>query len=69
LYPATIFLVSADREGEERERERETPLSLHYYLLFFQVGCAAMLGFCLATRNWREFCKNLTILSSLDAYT
>ena len=65
-----IFLVSGMREREERERER-TPPSLHYFL-FFQVGCSAMLfhtGFCSATRNWREFYKNLTVLSSLDAYT
>ena len=59
------------QEGRGRKRERETPSSLHYYFLFFQVGCSAMLfhtGFCSATRNWREFYKNLTVLSSLDAY-
>jgi len=36
---------------------------------FFQVGCTAMLfhtGF--THKNWRELYKNLTILSSLDAY-
>jgi len=55
------------------KRERETPPSLHYYfLLFFQVGCTAKLfhtGLCSATRNWKELYKNLTVLSSLDAFT
>ena len=66
----SIFLVSCKREGEERKRD--TPPSQHYYFLFFQVGCTAMLfhtGFYSATRNWRELYKNLTVLSSLDAYS
>ena len=69
LY-VSIFLVSGKREGEEKNRE--TPPFLHYYFLFFQVGCTAIVfhtGFCLATRNWRELYKNLTVLSFLDAYT
>ena len=59
LY-VSIFLVSGMREREERERERErTPPSLHYYFLFFQVGCSAT-GFCSVTRNWRElYCSEL----------
>ena len=66
----SIFLVSGKREGEEKNRE--TPPSLLYYFLFSQVGCTAILfhtGFYLATRNWRELYKNLTVLSSLDANT
>ena len=35
-----IFFVSGKREGEEKHRE--TPPSVHYYFLFFQVGCTAM---------------------------
>ena len=67
-FYGSIFLVSGKREGEEEERDLPT---LHYYSLFL-VGCTAMLFhtvFCSATRNWREFYKNLTVLSSLDAYT
>ena len=68
-FYVSILIVSGKREGEEREGE--PPPSLHYYI-FFQVGRTAMLfhkGFCSATRNWRELYKNLTVLSSLDAYT
>ena len=35
-----ILLSMFPREGEEKHRE--TPLSQHYYVLFFQVGCTAM---------------------------
>ena len=68
--PLYIYLVSGKREGEEKHRE--TPSFQYYSFLFFQVGCTAMplhTGFCSATRNWRELYKNLTVLSSLDAYT
>ena len=39
-FYVSIFLVSGKREGEEKHRE--TPPSVHYYFLFFQVGCTAM---------------------------
>ena len=57
IFYVSIFLVSGKSEGEEKHRE--TPPSLHYYFLFFQVGCTTMLfhtGFCSATRNWRKLC-------------
>ena len=63
------FLVSGKRKGEEREKE--TPPLCTIIFFFFQVGCTAIIfhtGFCSATRNWRELCKNLTVLSSLDDY-
>ena len=70
IFYVSIFIVSGKRKREEKNRE--TLPSLHYYFLFFQVGCTAMLFhtvFCSARRNWRELYKNLTVLSSLDAYT
>ena len=36
-FYVSIFLVSGKREGEEKHR-KTTPF-LHYYFLFFQVGC------------------------------
>ena len=39
-FYVSILLVSGKREGEEKHRE--PPPSLHYYFLFFQVGCTAM---------------------------
>ena len=70
-FNASIFLVSCKKEGEEKLRE--TPLSLHYYFLFFssRVYCHVLFhtGFCSTAKNWRKLSKNLTFLSSLDAYT
>ena len=40
MFYVSIFLVSGKREGEEKHRE--SPPSLHYYFLLFQVGCTAM---------------------------
>ena len=60
------------QEGRGREAQRNPSFSALLFFLFFQLGCTTMLfhtGFCLATRNWRELYKNLTVLSSLDAYT
>ena len=71
IFYVFIFLLSGKREGEEKHRE--THPSLHYYFLVFQVGCTAMFystqGFCSVARYWRGLYKNLTVLSSLDAYT
>ena len=58
-----------------REREREKPRFLCMALLFSffpRRGFTAILfhtGFCSATRNWRELYKNLSVMSSLGAYT
>ena len=66
IFYVSIFLADGKREGEERERE--TPSSLHYYFLFFEVGCTAMFystqGSVQPQENWRELYKNLTVLSS-----
>ena len=40
IFYISVFLVSDKREGEEKYRE--PPPSLHFYFLFFQVGCTAM---------------------------
>ena len=40
IFYVSIFVVSGKREREEKHKD--TPSSLHYYFLFFQVGCTAM---------------------------
>ena len=69
--PISIFSLFLARGRGKKERKK--PLLLCTIIFFFfQVGCTVMLfqtGFCSAARNWRELYKNLTFLSSLDAYT
>ena len=70
-FYVSIFLVSGKMKGKGA-RERNTSFSALLFSFFPSRGCTAMLfhtGFCSATRNWRELYKNLTVLSSLDAYT
>ena len=67
-FYVSIFLVSGKREGEEK------PLflcTIIFFLFLSRVYCHVLFltGFCSATRNWRKLYKNLTVLSSLDAYT
>ena len=71
LYPGFTEIQSqyfpCFRQRERKEKCRK-PL-LHCSIFFFSMPCDSTQGFCSATRNWIELYKNLTILSSLDAYT
>ena len=67
-----LFSLFLARLEEKRERERNPFFSALLISFFPRRGCTDMVfhtGFCSATRNWRELYKNLTVLSSLDAYT
>ena len=69
MFPFSLFLA----RGKGKRSIEKPLLSLHYYFLFFQVGCTVMFystqGSVQPQKKWRELYKNLTVLSSLDAYT
>ena len=69
LFPFFLFLAI---EGGGREAYRNPSFSALLFSFFpSRVYCHVLFhtGLCSAARNWRELYKNLTVLSSLEAYT
>ena len=70
LY-VSIFLVSGKREGEEKHRETLLLCTIIFFFSKWGVLPCFISHRVIFSRkkNWRELYKNLTVLSSFDAYT
>ena len=70
LFSMYSFFLFLARGRGNRSVEKPSFSALLLYFFPNMVYCHVLFhtGFCSAARNWREWYKNLTVLSYLDAY-